>query len=83
MKHKSSNVIESKSQITYNYATIKITQSRIIGSGQAAIAAAKINRHYAGYDIDDAYVKLAERRIKNFLSTFNSPELFNVMEKGK
>lgn len=29
MKHKSSNVIESKSQITYNYATIKITQSRI------------------------------------------------------
>ena len=37
-----------------------------IGSGQTAIAAIKANRHYAGYDINKEYVKLAERRIKHF-----------------
>ncbi|GAI15043.1 unnamed protein product, partial [marine sediment metagenome] len=34
-----------------------------VGSGQAAIAAIKTNRHYVGYDISEEYVKLAERRI--------------------
>jgi site-specific DNA-methyltransferase (adenine-specific) len=38
-----------------------------IGSGQAAIAVIKTNRHYVGYDIDESYVKLAEGRIKQFL----------------
>ena len=47
-----------------------------IGSGQAAIAAIKTNRHYVGYDIDEEYVKLAERRIKEFLMVFKSPKLF-------
>ena len=51
-----------------------------IGSGQAAIAAIKANRHYVGYDIDEEYVKLAERRIKEFLSEIN-PKLFDF--KGK
>jgi len=52
-----------------------------IGSGQAAIAAIKTNRHYVGYDISQEYVKLAERRIKDFLLEFKSPKLFEP--KGK
>jgi len=47
-----------------------------IGSGQAAIAAIKANRHYVGYDVSDEYVKLAERRIREFLVEFRSPKLF-------
>lgn len=45
------------------------------GSGQTAIAAIKTNRHYIGYDINEVYVKLAERRINEFLLTFGSPKL--------
>ncbi len=47
-----------------------------MGSGQAAIAAIKTNRHYVGYDISEEYVRLAERRIKDFLLEFKSPKLF-------
>ena len=47
-----------------------------IGSGQAAIAAIKTNRHYVGYDISEEYVKLAARRIKDFLLEFKSVKLF-------
>jgi site-specific DNA-methyltransferase (adenine-specific) len=54
-----------------------------IGSGQAAIAAIKSNRHYVGYEINGEYVKLAERRIREFSFTFNAPMLFQVKEKGK
>ena len=36
------------------------------GSGSACIAAAKAERHYIGYDIKKEYVKLAERRIKEY-----------------
>lgn len=48
-----------------------------IGSGQAAIAAIKTKRHYVGYDINKEYVKLAEKRIRYFLSEFKSPKLFD------
>ncbi|MHC1603467.1 MAG: DNA-methyltransferase [Candidatus Syntropharchaeales archaeon] len=41
-----------------------------LGSGQAAIAAIKTGRHYVGYDIGEEYVKLAERRIKDFMIEF-------------
>ena len=51
-----------------------------MGSGQAAIAAIKTNRHYVGYEINEEYVKLAERRIKEFLLQFKSPKLFNSSE---
>jgi len=34
-----------------------------MGSGQTAIAAVRSNRHYAGYEIDETYVELAEKRI--------------------
>jgi len=49
-----------------------------MGSGQAAIAAIKANRHFSGYDISEEYVKLAEGRIKEYLSVSNTPELFDL-----
>jgi site-specific DNA-methyltransferase (adenine-specific) len=52
-----------------------------IGSGQAAIAAIKTNRHYIGYDVNEEYVKLAERRIKEFSLNFNAPNLFEFEKK--
>ena len=36
------------------------------GSGSACIAAIKARRHYIGYDIKEEYVRLAERRIKEY-----------------
>jgi DNA modification methylase len=48
-----------------------------MGSGQAAIAAVKTSRHYVGYDVNQEYVKLAERRIKEYLSVSKSPSLFD------
>lgn len=33
------------------------------GSGSTAVAAVRSGRHYAGYDLDDAYVRLAEGRV--------------------
>ncbi len=35
-----------------------------MGSGQTAIASLKSNRHYVGYEIDEKYVALANKRIK-------------------
>jgi len=49
-----------------------------IGSGQTAIAAIKTSRHYVGYDINEGYIKLAERRIKEFLAEINAPKLFDL-----
>lgn len=55
-----------------------------MGSGQAAIAAIKTKRHYVGYDINEEYVKLAERRFKSFSLNFNTPKLFESEgKKGK
>jgi len=53
-----------------------------IGSGQTAIAAIKANRHYVGYDINKDYVKLAKRRIREFLSSKSqkSFDFINVKE---
>ena len=47
-----------------------------MGSGQTAIAAIKTGRYYVGYDIEEEYVKLAERRIREFLIEYKSPKLF-------
>ncbi len=54
-----------------------------IGSGQTAIAAIKANRHYVGYDIEKEYVKLSEKRIREFLIEFKSPKLFNFTDKNR
>ncbi|MCW3129984.1 MAG: site-specific DNA-methyltransferase [Methanophagales archaeon] len=47
-----------------------------MGSGQTAISAIKTGRHYVGYDIEEEYVKLAEKRIREFLIEYKSPKLF-------
>lgn len=47
-----------------------------MGSGQTAIASIKTKRHYVGYDINEKYVKLAEKRIQKFSEEFNMPKLF-------
>jgi len=52
-----------------------------IGSGQTAIAAIKAKQHYVGYEINEKYVKLAEKRIKKFLLSFNVLNLFDLVLK--
>ena len=52
-----------------------------IGSGQTAIAAIKTGRHYVGYEINEDYVKLAERRIRDFM--LKSRTLPNASESQK
>jgi site-specific DNA-methyltransferase (adenine-specific) len=42
----------------------EIVLDPFMGSGQTAIAAMKSNRHYVGYEIDEKYVDLANRRIQ-------------------
>jgi len=43
------------------------------GSGQACIAAIKAGRHYIGYDTEEKYVRLSERRIKQYTQQFTIP----------
>jgi site-specific DNA-methyltransferase (adenine-specific) len=38
-----------------------------MGSGQTAIAAIKTHRHYIGYETNQEYIELAQRRIKDFI----------------
>jgi DNA modification methylase len=52
-----------------------------MGSGQAAIAAIKTKRHYVGYEINEEYVKLAERRIKEFLTELKSSKMLSFAKK--
>ncbi|MEM3829535.1 MAG: site-specific DNA-methyltransferase [Conexivisphaerales archaeon] len=59
----------------------EIVLDPFMGSGQTAIAAVKTRRHYIGYDISEEYVKLAEKRIKEFTLEFNAPKLFKFQEK--
>jgi len=54
-----------------------------MGSGQTAIAAIKTKRHYVGYDINEEYVKLAERRIKEFSLEFGFAKLFEKKKDEK
>jgi site-specific DNA-methyltransferase (adenine-specific) len=51
----------------------EIVLDPFMGSGQTAIAAIKTKRHYIGYDINEEYVKLAERRIRTFLLYSSAP----------
>jgi len=48
-----------------------------MGSGQTAIAALKVGRRYVGYDIEENYVRLADRRIRAFLAESEHPTLFS------
>ena len=46
-----------------------------VGSGSTCIAALKANRFYVGYDISDEYVKLAGKRVEEFLQQNSMPRL--------
>lgn len=58
----------------------EIVLDPFMGSGQTAIAAVKTHRHYVGYDINETYTKLAEKRIKEFYLNFTTPKLFDFDE---
>ncbi len=51
-----------------------------MGSGQAAIAAIKSGRYYVGYEISNEYVRLAEKRIREFNYNREIPKLFRIQE---
>ncbi|MCG2773761.1 MAG: site-specific DNA-methyltransferase [Desulfobacterales bacterium] len=50
-----------------------------MGSGSTAIAALKGNRRYLGYEIEAHYVRLAEKRIRQFILEFKSPSLLDLL----
>ena len=52
------------------------------GSGQAGIAAIKTRRRYVGYETGEEYVKLAERRIREFLLEFKGLEEEDAIKKN-
>jgi site-specific DNA-methyltransferase (adenine-specific) len=55
-----------------------------MGSGQSAIAAIKTKRHYVGYEINEEYVRLAERRIRRYSYVQGAPTLFDlIVKEGK
>lgn len=54
-----------------------------IGSGQTAIAAIKAHRRYVGYEINEEYVRLAEKRIMDFSLELNSQKLFDFEKNDK
>jgi DNA modification methylase len=53
-----------------------------MGSGQSAIAALNGNRRYVGYEVEPEYVRLAERRIRQFTLEFKSPSLLDLIIEG-
>jgi DNA modification methylase len=60
----------------YTYSG-EIVLDPFMGSGQTALAALKAGRRYVGYDNDDAYVSLADRRIRAFLAENGQHSLFS------
>jgi site-specific DNA-methyltransferase (adenine-specific) len=52
-----------------------------MGSGQTAIAAVKTKRHFVGFELDKKYAKLAEKRIKEYIISTNSPRMFEDSSK--
>ncbi|MFH1381753.1 MAG: site-specific DNA-methyltransferase, partial [Chloroflexota bacterium] len=51
------------------------------GSGSAFIAAIRAGRHYIGYDTEEEYVHLSERRIREYKEQFTIP-LFTKKDEG-
>jgi len=47
----------------YTYSN-EVVLDPFIGSGQTALAALKAGRHYFGYELNEEYLKLAEKRIR-------------------
>ena len=61
----------------------EIVLDPFMGSGQTGIAAIKTKRHYIGYEISEEYVKLAEKRIREFVSESGILKLFEFEEEKK
>jgi len=57
----------------------EIVLDPFMGSGQTAIAALKAGRNNVGYEIEPEYVKLAEKRIREFTREHLSPKLFSSL----
>ncbi len=68
----------------YTYAG-EVVLDPFMGSGQTAIAALKAGRRFVGYEIDPTYVKLAEKRLQDFVRRELAPTLFdrqNLVAEG-
>ena len=59
----------------YTYSG-EVVLDPFMGSGQTALAALRAGRRYLGYDIDDTYVRLADRRIRAYLAENSQHTLF-------
>jgi site-specific DNA-methyltransferase (adenine-specific) len=59
----------------YTYSG-EVVLDPFMGSGSTALAALKAGRHYVGYEIDDNYVRLADRRIRAYLAESGQHTLF-------
>ena len=58
----------------YTYAD-DLVLDPFMGSGSALVAAARLGRRFAGYDLDPLYVEIAERRVKEALAGDDPPKL--------
>jgi len=56
-----------------------ILNDPFMGSGSTAIAALTGNRRYLGYEIEAEYVRLAEKRIRQFILECKSPSLLDLL----
>jgi len=59
------------------FAKNAVVLDPFIGSGTTAMAAKKLGKNYIGIDINEKYVKIAEKRLKEL---DNSPDLFKSVE---
>ena len=57
----------------YTY-TNDLVLDPFMGSGSALVAAARLGRRFAGYDLDPQYVEIAERRVKEALASQRPPK---------
>jgi DNA modification methylase len=49
-----------------------------LGIGTTAIACAKYNRHYIGFDISEEYIKMAQERIQNNAKQISLPTIIEA-----
>jgi site-specific DNA-methyltransferase (adenine-specific) len=57
----------------------EIVLDPFMGSGSTAIAALQGNRHYLGYEVEPEYVRLAEKRIRQFRREALAPSLLDLV----
>jgi len=57
----------------------EIVLDPFMGSGSTALAALQGNRHYVGYEIEPEYVRLAEKRLRQFRQEALAPSLLDLI----